>query len=277
MSTFIKNIKEHKLIALICLLLVAGLITAVILVNRPSGEDTKENTESTAETEDTATEYFKEYDYPVKLTNSDGKLTLVLDGSKTPDLKWETVSETTGVVQISQNGEESEGKLTSVISPIAVGYSTVSYKRTTEMAGYSVDLVTVTAEIMVYEDESSNFVIDISDIRETGSDIGAADTEYPFILKDNRVILPNGGDWTLEPSSEAPAELFAVMNGVDENDVVYFQVGIRPEKILGEDGVINTAALSSPLILKSESLGIEQKIVCSADSVSSLILKKVEG
>ena len=286
MKTFFRNIKEHWLIALVCFLVLAGIIAGAVLLNRSSaadkdGSETASEAESSADPEKTVTTktYFEDRDYPVKVEDAGDTLTAELDGSKSAELKWVSAAEPAGIIDISESGKETEGRLKVVISPKATGYSTVTFSRSLEVNGFSANIAEIEAEILVYDNEAGEKVIKISDMRESIAAAGALDTKTPYVISGNRVVLPGGGDWELTANTPTGVskELYVIVDAVDEKGFAYYQVKMDPTRMVTKDGEFDQAAMSSFLLLKSKSLGKEQKLVCSVGEDGKWLLSAVEG
>ena len=95
-----------------------------------------------------------------------------------------------------------------------------------------------------------------SDIRQKLSSAGAVDSGTPYILKGNRVILPNGGDWILT-AENAPDLMYYIDYGTDEDGHKYFEV-IKDVSIEWTDEEFDKAKL----VLKSDSLNQKQYLDC---------------
>ena len=69
------------------------------------------------------------YSYEIK---GNGKITLTLDGSATPDAKWEVIDTDDAIINVEPKKEEKAGKITYVITPEAEGNIDISFRRVTE-------------------------------------------------------------------------------------------------------------------------------------------------
>lgn len=270
MNNFVRNIKQHKLAALICFLLLAAIVAAVVVMvikerNGAADSSSLAEVEQKAGEQSRTAEYFGDTDYPVKVTTKDGKVILDLDGSKTPDLTWQVVSDDTeqAVIKAENDGEETEGRLSTVITPVSVGYATVSCTRGSEVSGIAFNVSHIEAEVYTSIDENGNISATLSDIRQTKSLGGALDTKTPFLLDKNAIILPNGGDWTVEIilADGAPADLFRAFRDEGEGDLVRYYFEKNISAIKSDDlGEITKMLDDSKIVLKNETLGIEQQL-----------------
>lgn len=138
--------------------------------------------------------------------------------------------------------------------------------------------VSIDVDVIVSEDEEKLLTIQLSDIRQNVSDSGALDTDSPFILSGDRVILPKGGDWTLEPYDQenVPEGLYQIGHGVGDDGIPFYVVSMDTSVMVSDDGSISEKAMDSVLVLKSEQLGIEKKLKCRMDPTRSWVLYVVE-
>lgn len=272
MENFIRNIKNHKKIAVICLSVLLVSIIIVMIVTKFGG-GTKINP-TVKEHNSDAIGYFEDSDYPVYASQENQTLVIELDGSKSPDLKWENSDSPDNIIAVSDKGEEKDGMLTYVLWPSSTGYATVTFKRSGEIGGFSYDAVNIQVDVIVYTDDENVMYIKISDIRQSTASAGALDSDTPYLLNKNRVIMPNGGDWTLAPADDggAPEGLYRIMEGVDDSGYSYFDVSKDLSLMINEDGEPDENAVESRLILKSESLGIEKRLDCVMNSEREWLL-----
>ena len=272
MKNFIKNIREHKAAAAICLLLLAALITAAVLAMKNETNDDSSSAEgdgqASGQAESSTTVYFKGTDYPVTVTReSNGTLTVEFDGSKSPDSAWGfSTDDTESALVEVKNSEEKDCKMTSTVAPVSMGYAALSFTRSGEVSGIKYNAVTIEAEVCVSADKDGNMQVSLSDIKQNLSSAGALDSETPYMLKDDKVIMPNGGDWVLEPklADGAPSSLFRIYRLNDVDGMEYFAVEKVPSALAGVNADAAFKMLAeSRLVLKSESLDIEQELECT--------------
>lgn len=283
MKNFIRNIKEHKIAALICLGVVALLVLISVLAVRHGSKDSDDGSSSEQASEaeiGEAKRFYEDSDYPLTVTQEGQTLAVSLDGSATPDLAWQSFCTPEGIVTAEFDGEEDGGKVRSVISPEAVGYTTVTYSRSSEIGGMGYDAVSFSLDVYVYADEDNGTMyVRLSGTRQNNSASGAADTDNPYLLDANTVLFPKGiGDWTLtaDPDSNAPEGYFNIMQATTDDGLSYFAVVIDSSLEYNEDGSLNFDAITAKLLLKSEALGIEQKLKCVMDEERTLTLVEAE-
>ena len=137
MKNFIHNIREHWVIALICAAVI--LITAVITGIMLKSDQKSGNAERIG--------YFLDTSYPMYVTEKDGSLMIELDGSESTGLYWETDVSNEKVLTVSSDKKEKKGKLTVLLQPLDTGYTTVSFRRSSEFYGIEYDVVKIDAEI----------------------------------------------------------------------------------------------------------------------------------
>lgn len=269
MKTFIRNIKKHWRLAVICAAVFLIVLTvAVILLREPSKTGSKSERQG----------YLLNTDYPVYVTKQEQNLLLELDGSESVDLQWE-ISFSDETIAAADHQPENRGKRKVVLTPLAVGFTTVSFMRTGEISGYRYDAVRIDADIYVSGDTEAERALYLNDVRLFASDAGAADTATPYLLVENKVILPNGGDWTLtapvDESGEDGAEQRYYIVQEPENEgtpcIVVFRNLNAPEPESGDTTEQDT------LLLRSESLGIEKRIECYMNAERNWYLRNAEG
>lgn len=272
MKNFIQNVKKHKFIALGCLaLIILFIVIEVISIT----SDKKDNSSSSSDSEKGKSRgYFEKTKYPVTVTEKDQKLYITLDGSASSKLKWRCENAETDKVKAENDGEESDGKLVSVISAVSTGYATVSYIRETELSGVKYDEVKIDINVFVYSDHDGKLYVKLSEIRENSASAGAAGSKTPYLLDGNRVVLPNGGDWTLSVSGNE--KMYMIFPGDAEDGKKFFQVR-RNNEINPFDDSSNGINKKTYLVLKSKDLGIEQKLKCELNDDKDIILVPVEG
>lgn len=269
MDDLLVKLKKFRVLIIVLVVLLAAVSISLIL--RRSLKETP-----VAETQEPIG-YFTDTDHPVYLTSSETELSLRLESHAEDDLAWEVSCDLDNKVMI-QNDEGSNGELVSVIKPGSAGYATISYTRSGEIAGVPYTSVSIDVDVIVSEDEEKLLTIQLSDIRQNVSDSGALDTDSPFILSGDRVILPKGGDWTLEPYDQenVPEGLYQIGHGVGDNGIPFYVVSMDTSVMVSDDGSISEKAMDSVLVLKSEQLGIEKKLKCRMDPTRSWVLYVVE-
>ena len=291
--------KAVLIIAIVTVVLLAALAVLLILMARNKKD---------------AKGYFLDEDYPVSVTpQKNGELLIELDGQKTPDYKWSINNESEDVADVTVRKAGKNGKLSSLVTPLAEGYANVFYERKGEVGGYEYTAAEIYAEILVTQDEEGNLTASLSDIRETaGTDAGAVDSESPYILEGSRIVFPKGLDWELldEETGESiikliddteddgldggsvadevyddsafeeeeVSELYRFHVGITEDEISFIEAGItsllfRP----GADGElpdISEISFEKKLILKNEELGITEKITCQLDDEGGCMFVK---
>ena len=277
MKNFIRNIKEHKKAALICLAVLILVIAAAVLAVKLSGgnEEPSEGSSSAEEQSSEAAEsksYFAESGYPVSVSERGQSLLISLKAGA----KWEYSMDPAGIVSVDAETAETEENTVYALTPMRPGYTTVSFRQGGVLEGVEYDAVNIQAEITVYADESGTMHIRTEDMRMNSSAPGAADSKTPYLLSGSRVILPNGGDWTLtvEADGDIPEGLYTVMPGTDSEGRSYYDVSMDPSLVT--KGGIDMNALSSRLLLKSESLGIEKRLRCVMNAEREWVLTEAE-
>ena len=238
----------------IALVLLFGILAFLIITGIRSAQD---NTDALAGTE-----------YPVSYTFKDGKVTIKLDGHRTPELKWQVTTSNPGFVDIAQKGKERKGKVTYIISPKAEGTTRVSFVRETVIAGTEVDVATIAVPIYVTQNGGR---LSVSFLQNPylimGPEIIGSDTNYPVIINSDideskpkdgengsdpelsgNLIFPKGiNDWTLSNSE-----------GQVKNNITTASDG--SVSMFLENAATGTNDKNFDLTLSSESLGITERL-----------------
>ena len=271
MNNLIRNIKEHKIAALVCaVLLIAVIAVMVILIWSEKGQTDKPDPDSEQIKPTVVTDYFADSDYPVKVTSGGKGFSISIDGSKSPDCTWEVASDDTEQrVVVLENSDGNELQMESALIPVFPGYATLTYSRGGEISGIAYNAVSIEADVYVSSDDDGKMMITLSDIRQTTSSAGALDTDTPYLINGSRVLLPNGGDWLLVPAvvDGAPDSLYSIARYSGENGLEYFYVQKDPSVIETNDySELMKKLDESKLVLVSESLGIQQTLDCKLSS-----------
>lgn len=298
----IRNIfQKNKLLSIIALLVLLALIfLIVVLIGRgcsSASDGQKEN-----EKETVISSYFQDTDYPVTVSDVGGSIRITLGGSKLSEYDWLVDTKSEGIVTMIKDDVRSESSCSVLVLPEKVGYTTVTLRQVSSVGGLNYDVVRIEADFMVYTRDEDNAVsaddtapdadpngmnepdealyIEVQDMRLNTSSSGAQDTDSPYLLQQDRVILPNGGDWTLTPFEEdkLPAGLYSIIYVPNDDEIgcPYYEVKMNSAKLINEDGTINEASMNSCLLLKSESLGTEKKLVCAMNAERVWILSEKE-
>ena len=270
MKNFIENIKEHKLLALICFaVVVISVIFAVVLSS--SGGDEKNSPSDTQSPKQDF--YFTETDYPVCITETEKGLNIKIESKTDPDIKWQVYAGD-DMVPLTENIVEDKGTLYMNFEPVQTGYSTVSFVKSADIGEISYEIVTIDLDVYVSED-NDGMKLYFDDIQMYSSQAGAGDTEIPFVLSGDRVILPNGGDWTLSPE-EGSGILYGIRHLTDEDGTEYFLVNKNIASVLGQTSEFDPAILDKKLILKSEKLGVEYRLEMKTNDENRWTLRVAE-
>lgn len=278
MNNFVRNVKEHKAAAVICLLLLAALITVTVFVMKDQKSDTELSSDDTEDvSQSTEKLLFADSSYPVKVvTENDGTLSVELDGSASPDITWAMIGDDSSDTIIkAENSEEKEGLMTCTISPVSVGYATLGFSRSGEVKGIKYNAVVIDIDVYVSADKDGNQKVSLSDARISTSSAGGLDSDTPYLLDGDRVVLPNGGDWVLEAklADGAPKGLFNIYRLQDVDGLEYYAVDKDITLLAGMDAEKTVEILKeSRLVLSSESLGIEQELECTMSEERKWVL-----
>ena len=304
MKNMIEKIKtifqKHKKVIIIAAAVLLVLIILMILLLSRGCSNTSE--QQTAEKETKVSEYFQNTDYPVRVSYVDKDIRITLGGNKLAEQDWLVDTSNNGVITMIKEDERADGACSVLVTPESVGYTTITFRQTSSVGGLDYDIVRIDADIMVYSRDEISVVsysysdpnanvndmnkqieilyTDVKDIRLNTSASGAVDSDTPYLLQKDKVILPNGGDWTLTPfeQEKLPEGLYVIRYITTDEKIgcPYYKVKKDTEKLITEDGMLNEDAMDSCLLLKSESLGIEKKLECTMDSERVWILSEKE-
>lgn len=266
-----KTFTIKKWMIAVILVLVIAAIVVILLTGR--GDDYTYNLHDDAA-------------YPVTVTEKeDGTVIVFIDGSATENLSWERTSEETDLVEIKEK-QDKKGSVTLTVSPKKEGVALLKYAKS-DMAGQvSYVVVEINIELMVYEDDEGNLIVAVQDSNEsdTGTSL-ATDTDVPYLIKEDMVVLLNGGDWYIGEyaENETDEELMervaaetvdtmpeTISVGINDDGYTYYKVATVED---GSNGFVTERRL---LVFNPE-LGIKQELLAKTDEMGKLILEKVVG
>jgi hypothetical protein len=200
-------------------------------------------------------------DYPITYEmKKNGSMSLKLNGKKTKDLQWTMEVEDQNVVSVVQKGKESGGKAKYVISPVAEGLSGVTFKRSSEINGYSYNAVTIRLPIYV-ADENGKLKINLLEnpVVSMGPIACAKDSDYPFLVGlseegEPDVTFVNGiSDWTFAD----PNNILQSATTVDSEGKTHLIMSQTDPKT----GIIKETTVT----LSSASLGLTEELDITID------------
>ncbi|MBR7008292.1 MAG: hypothetical protein IKH90_06655 [Ruminococcus sp.] len=278
MKTFFTNIRKHKFIALGCMVLIISAVAINFVFEKHTSTDRDSSSADDGVSDSSSAEgtavnksFFEKTKYPVNVTEKEGKIFIDLDGSASSDLKWECENKAEDKVSISNEADENEGKLTAVVTPRNAGYATVSFARNGELEGMKYSEVKIDVDVFVTNGKDQGLYVKLSDIHEDTASAGARDSKAPYLLQENKVILPKGGDWTLTPTGDK--DRFSIFSAEDTQGRSYFLVRIK--SMTAKDGK-SVALKEEPLVLESKSQGIKHKLVCELNEYFEPVLRSME-
>ena len=275
MYDFLLFVKKHRVISGVILALVCvGLVICLYLLSKSPQKLASESGEETDEV--TISSYFENTDYPVTVESTDRALDISLDGSASADLKWEYTVNDDSITYIEENSGESEGKLDITVKPRSIGYAKYTFKR----SGAAYDAAIIYVNTVVWENNDGTLNIRLSDISQgrTSGMVGASDTEYPYIVSGNTVILQNHGDWelTADVPEGIPESVYSIIKFTDDEGRTGFSVTMDVSEAATND-IVDERVYSSRLLLKSKKLGMEQRFTLEVDEDMEWLLIPVEA
>ena len=253
MKNIIEKILRNKVLRiLIPVVLILAIVAVVMQLTFKGGEKTTEES------------YFTEYDYPAEVVTDKKGLHIKLDGSESPELSWDIVSDEEHIT-VDKVGKEVNGKLELLVMPKKEGYADISCKRSGKIGKLEYTAVDFTISVLVSADENNTLTASISDMYQTSSEAGALDSETPFLIDGMRVIFPNGGNWEIFPENEdeIPEGLYSVL--FTTNDAGYSCALISydpPGEMVGDFEQLEKI-ISSRLIIRNTDIGYEKHLSCA--------------
>ena len=213
---------------------------------------------------------YEETDYPFSYKDTGVGIRFTLDGSKTPDLKWDVVVGDEDYVSADAEGEEVDGKVSYVVSPVNGGTTDIHFIRKTKVAELDVNVVDIGVNVYVDRLDEALDVIVLGDAEYVkGPDIVGEDTDSPVIINnassdayvdasedayygDNDknlfkgdIYFVNGqGDWMIESPD---GRLYPVYYPYGEGDIAY----IKRDTAASKDADVDSGDLPG----KEERLG----------------------
>ncbi len=156
-------------------------------------------------------------DYPVSFNDDGSTIKYTLDGSKTPNLKWNVIVDRDEFVSAEAEGEEVDGKVTYNVYPLKGGSTDIHFVRSMKVADIEINVVDIKATLYVEENDNFTELTMVGEIEYTkGPDVIAEDTESP-------VIINNASS---DASSDSESAEYDELNGnVSEGDI-YFVNGV---------------------------------------------------
>ena len=164
------------------------------------------------------TRLFKDTDYPVSYKSKNGNIILTVKDKSDSDVIWTATVDDPDYAEVTIKGNASAKKMKCIISPKEEGLTIVSFTKTLDAAGLSVDKTRI--EFPIYISESNEGMkiefIDNGTLIE-GNDVIGSGTDHPVILCGNADIAKteedlgilgnidfiNGrDDWTVETDSK---------------------------------------------------------------------------
>ena len=183
MKEFLKKFRLPIIIALVIIIFI--IAAAIIGLVRNQEKQIK-------------SKYFDDSYYPVDAKeNVDGSLDITLDGSRTPELKWSYEITSPELIEVTKKVKEQDGILTIRIAPLSIGYPEIVFLREGDINGYPYTAGEIITQLLVSEKETGKLSVGMSDIYQHQSYVGAADSETPFLVQGDRILLLNGGDWDI--------------------------------------------------------------------------------
>ena len=266
--------KRAAVFSVICVILLAFLIALIIRL--ATSEPKPEAPADSAETSETEEEfireqsYFEDSNYPVQFSIEGNGIRAVLDGSITPELKWEVSCAQEEIVTIEADGEETEGKLGFLIRPQMPGYADLTCVRSMELGGQTFPIAAIHVSVVVSENSHNALETSLTEVYQTLSAAGASDTEYPYLLVDDRIVFPNGGDWVAAPEESAGG--YYLLGEGSDGAISYVQVRTQPSVLETLDEEKIEDLLSAGILLESKSLGRKERIGVEYDENGNLHL-----
>ncbi|MBR1899281.1 MAG: hypothetical protein IJ825_10445 [Oscillospiraceae bacterium] len=270
--------KRAAVFSAVCVILLALLIALLMRLAAPGNESdvpTDSKASSAAEEEFIReASYFEDSAYPAQFSIDGSGILAVLDGSATPSLKWEVSCAQEEIVTVEADGGETEGKFMFRIRPQVPGYADLTCVRSMEIGGQAFPAVTIHVSVVVSENSHNALETTLTEVRQELNETGASDTDYPYLLAGDRILFPNGGDWTADPEPDA-GDYYLLVSGT-EGTVGFVRVMTQPALLMEMDEETLSRTLGAGILLKSASLGRSERIGVEYDDNGQLHLVRAE-
>ena len=173
---------------------------------------------------------YQNADYPI-LYNEDGDgIVFTLDGSKTPDLKWDVIIGDEEFVSADAQGEEVDGKAIYNVAPLKGGSTDIHFVRSMNVEDVTVNVVDIKTKLFVEEREDYiNLIMDGNIEYVKGPDVIAEDSESP-------VIINNASS---DASADSEYADYDELNGNASEGDIYFVKGSEDWEFESTDGLVD--------------------------------------
>ena len=271
--------KRAAVFSVVCVVLLALLLALIVRIASPKSP-TEEQTDSMVASEPEngyvrEASCFEDSSYPAHFSMEGAGIRAELDGSATPELKWEIRCEPEDTVSIEYDGEETEGHLSFLIRPLMTGYADLTCERTMQIGEQNYAVTTIRLSFVVSENPYGSLETEMVEAQQIPAELGAADTEYPYLLTGNRIYFPNGGDWIVSAEDSAGG-FYQLFEGGDTVEESYVQLMTQPQVLESMDETEMEQAIEAGIILESESLGIRQRLRVVYDEDGQITLAAAE-
>ncbi len=259
MEKLMDFIKNHRIAAIGAAVLILLLILAAIILLSLSDDSNDEQDDRLC--------FFADTGKPVYVSRDENKLILEISGYDSSDLSWGISPELNKLYHSDYNTDDN-GNLTVTLSPMSQGYLTIDISQAGKIGEMDYKAVSVTVDIMINNGESGVLNCLLGDIHQQLSAAGALDTDTPYLIKDNKVFLPCGGDWELtaeypQDTENKPYEVYT--GSSDDNDIFFYGVNVNNTMLSSyfESNGAESSNENGRLILKSQQLEKEILLDCT--------------
>ncbi|MBQ6230221.1 MAG: hypothetical protein IJJ74_03785 [Eubacterium sp.] len=259
-------------IIIVALLLAAGLAFFLLLGKKGGSSKTK---------------LFSDSDYPCEYKVTKSGVELTLDGSKTPDLKWEYEMKRDGIFEITTKSEENKGKVTYNIKVLRGGSTDITFKRKDEFAGYNYDAASVTLTLFALMKDDENYEIVVSEEASVESEMVtkvAGDTDSPFLIVNSSsgnsyIVFPEGSsDWLVnDPSEKIGYSIGYSSDGKETFSFFDYDAVSQMDYMATNSDAVNITAYEAVITMTSEKRGRTEYIKVKVSEKGGIQLSLTEA
>ena len=230
---------------------------------------------------------FSDSDYPCEYKVTKSGVELTLDGSKTPNLKWEYEMKRDGIFEITTKSEENKGKVTYNIKVLRGGSTDITFKRKDELAGYNYDAASVKLTLFALMNEGEEYEIVVSEEASVDSEMTtkvAEDTDCPFMIVNSStgysyIVFPNGSsDWLVDdPLGKLRCSIGYSSDGIETFSFYDYEADSQLDYTATNNDAVNITAYETVITLTSEKRGRTEYIKVKVSEKGGIQLSLTEA
>lgn len=281
MRRMVSTRKRAAVFSAVCVILLVILFAVIVKIatgQKGTGELPAEHTDTAEETGAVIQQltYFEDSGYPAQFRMEGSSIRAELDGSITPELKWDILCVPEDTVSIELSGEEQDGRLSFLISPLMTGYADLTCVRNMTVGEQEYAVAALRIGAVVSENPYGSLELSLTDVQQTLMELGAENTAYPYLLNGDSILFPNGGDWIVEPEESAGGYYILYEPGGSGNTRVV-RLLTQPTVLEGMDDAALEQVLNAGIVMESKELGIRQTLRVTFEEDGQMKLTAAEG